>query len=55
MGKSSKAARGMPLYEKDAGEYSEVFIANGKHGVGRCILCQTKKHYDKDLSVEHPR
>ena len=32
------------LSKKDAVEFSKVFLANGKHDIGRYILSQNKKH-----------
>ena len=37
-------------YKKDAAEFSKVFIVNGKHDIGRCILSQNKKHGIKNFA-----
>ena len=39
------------LYKADATEFSKVFVTNGKHDTGRCILSQIKKRFIKNFSV----
>ena len=41
---------GCLLYKKYAGEFSKVFIANGKPDIGRCILSKSKKHLLKNFT-----
>ena len=44
MGMSSEPSCRVPFVYKDAAEFSQVFVGNSNHDIGRRILSQSKKH-----------